>query len=248
MCALSDFDHPSPGPLLTFHARVLAALAERAKAARRPQYDVDRIARLPPAPRQAFVHATSMNRHPHPMSAQRLPRGAQRGGPPFGRGLGPAESFVVLSESTIVKSQPPTAQPDGKPSGSEPDSGPQTQPIAKLTRLYNLLSTVSEIDHPLCIECGDFLMERMGKQLENAKLDRQRYKHFESEVAQERITEAETVKALQAEVSKVGFFTLWWLVSKLIFGSRSRRRDGLRPTNCVRSSPSGKLSNASLKS
>lgn len=194
--------------------RSAAAVADRAPPAHHPQFDPDRLARLPPAARQAFAHATSMNRPPHPSLNQRLATTSQRGGAISRRGggfVGPTDSFVVLTESTIgaARSQPSAqlsaggGNGEGALPGAQATSNAQTQRLTRLTRLFDLLSAVSDVDHPLCTDCGDILLELMSKQLAEAKLDRDRYVGFEHEVARERASEAKTVEALRGEVANV---------------------------------------------
>jgi beclin 1 len=112
----------------------------------------------------------------------------------------PNESFVVLQDSVIHAIQPPPASPikvkgnvpkarsdttlahtppTAKPVEPEPDSpSPLSHHLRSTARLFNLLSTRTEIDHPLCAECTQILLTNLRKQLEETKKERDGYIAF----------------------------------------------------------------------
>ncbi|KAA1108150.1 autophagy protein 6 [Puccinia graminis f. sp. tritici] len=113
---------------------------------------------------------------------------------------GPAESFVVLSESTLGAAR---AQPDLQGDHS-PSPKPQDQSQASSVRhpspninnrvfkLAELLSgNPANFQHPLCTECTDKLLEWMHNQLQSAKSNRDRYAIFERELNREKSAAAE---------------------------------------------------------
>ncbi|KAJ2925147.1 hypothetical protein H1R20_g11944, partial [Candolleomyces eurysporus] len=125
----------------------------------------------------------------------------------------PNESFVVLQDSVIHAIQPPPGPPAraksnapkarndttvaqnppaAKPVDPEPDSpSPLSHHLRSTARLFNLLSTRTEIDHPLCAECTQILLTNLRKQLEETKKERDGYIAFEKEVRKEREREAQ---------------------------------------------------------
>ncbi|OJD24268.1 hypothetical protein ACJ73_04373 [Blastomyces percursus] len=103
---------------------------------------------------------------------------------------GPGMSFVMLSESQVV---PPHAAPaingdEQRPKGSlqslseaqATEDGSQTysHQIEKTTRLFEIISARSDIDHPICTECTDMLIEGLQKRLQTATKERDAYISF----------------------------------------------------------------------
>ncbi|OAX81052.1 hypothetical protein ACJ72_04606 [Emergomyces africanus] len=104
---------------------------------------------------------------------------------------GPGMSFVMLSESQVVPVHAaPTVNGDGRQLSK---GGPQTiseiQPaeheaqecshqIERATRLFEIISARSDIDHPICTECTDMLIEGLQKRLQTATKERDAYISF----------------------------------------------------------------------
>ncbi|KAL8872678.1 MAG: hypothetical protein Q9174_001727 [Haloplaca sp. 1 TL-2023] len=95
----------------------------------------------------------------------------------------PAMSFVMLTESqmpvqahsngkedTDTQSRPSTKQkaPDLEPPGL-------AQQIQSTTRLFEILSAHSDIDHPICTECTDLLLSQLQSRLTAGQKDRDTY-------------------------------------------------------------------------
>lgn len=65
--------------------------------------------------------------------------------------------------------------------------------LLSTARLFNLLSTRTEIDHPLCAECTQILLTNLRKQLDETKKERDGYIAFEKEVRRERERDAQGI-------------------------------------------------------
>ena len=124
----------------------------------------------------------------------------------------PNESFVLLQDSVVRKIPSPAPSPShpkkpstsksrqnvppGPPSASQeevnhPNPSPLSHHLRSTLRLFNLLSSRTELDHPLCSECTQSLLETLTKQLEETKKERDGYIAFEKEVRKERERERE---------------------------------------------------------
>ena len=102
----------------------------------------------------------------------------------------PAMSFVMLTESQVVPPLP-VKSVNGKPSGpisSQPATtkngpdGDQKQSLSHqvevTTRLFEILSSRSDIDHPICVECTEMLVEGLQKRLASSTRERDAYVDF----------------------------------------------------------------------
>lgn len=102
----------------------------------------------------------------------------------------PAMSFVMLTESQVV---PPraTTNGNGTPSKSKPqkrnanaeeppnrEQPKLSQQIESTTRLFEILSARSDIDHPICTECTDLLLSQLQGRLSSATKERDTYISF----------------------------------------------------------------------
>ncbi|EER39083.1 conserved hypothetical protein [Histoplasma capsulatum H143] len=115
------------------------------------------------------------------------PLGQSRIGPKDGPGM----SFVMLSESQVVPAHAaPTVNGDvRRPSkgslrnlseAQTTEHGTQTysDQIEKTTRLFEIISARSDIDHPICTECTEMLIEGLQKRLQTATKERDAYVSF----------------------------------------------------------------------
>lgn len=102
----------------------------------------------------------------------------------------PAMSFIMLSDSQVVppppreKKQRATVKQDNRrrrdnsaQSTSEEDNL-LSHKMETTTRLFEILSSRSDIDHPICMECTELLVEGMEKRLANATRERDAYVDF----------------------------------------------------------------------
>ncbi|KAG5663640.1 hypothetical protein KAF25_006225 [Fusarium avenaceum] len=97
-------------------------------------------------------------------------------------------SFVLLSESQMTQ---PTQSPDlpttptilrrassSRSNADNPDA-PVGNEMDRINRLFEILSARSDIDHPICVECTEMLVEGLQKKLEVASRERDAYvKHL----------------------------------------------------------------------
>ncbi|GLI76042.1 vacuolar protein sorting-associated protein atg6 [Penicillium ochrochloron] len=93
-------------------------------------------------------------------------------------------SFVMLTESQFVP--PPMenalpARPKGKTTQgvdrNEGDGSFASQ-VDKTSRLFEIVSSRSDIDHPICVECTDLLVEGLQKRLAGSTKERDAYISF----------------------------------------------------------------------
>jgi len=101
----------------------------------------------------------------------------------------PAMSFVMLTDSQVVPAQ---ATPNGQPTsqspkakgqsstGPESSSGPDkfSHRVEAATRLFEIVSARSDIDHPICTECTDLLLAALSTRLSSATKERDAYISF----------------------------------------------------------------------
>jgi beclin 1 len=76
---------------------------------------------------------------------------------------------------------------------------PLSHHLRSAARLFNLLSTRTEIDHPLCAECTQILLKTLNRQLEETKKERDGYIAFEKEIRKEKEREAQGLTKEEAE-------------------------------------------------
>lgn len=137
----------------------------------------------------------------------------------------PNESFVLLQDSVIRDMPAPIPSPARSKKGSlkrhnpeksveslaatqfEPDSDPSplSHHLRSTGRLFNALSTRTDIDHPLCAECTQMLLSTLQRQLEETKRERDGYIAFEKEVRKEREREAQglTKEEVEKKIEKL---------------------------------------------
>ncbi|KAF5595445.1 beclin 1 [Fusarium subglutinans] len=97
-------------------------------------------------------------------------------------------SFVLLSESQMTHPSQPTESPamptslrrasSARSNGDNVDE-PVGNEMDRINRLFEILSARSDIDHPICVECTEMLVEGLQKKLEVASRERDAYvKHL----------------------------------------------------------------------
>ncbi|KNZ77752.1 Beclin-1-like protein [Termitomyces sp. J132] len=120
----------------------------------------------------------------------------------------PNESFVLL-QGSVIRDIPPSV-PSSVPSSIhskkrssktrripvdvqavtqfEPDHDPSplSHHLRSTARLLNILSSRTDIDHPLCAECTQILFQNLERQLDETRRERDGYIAFEKEVRKER--------------------------------------------------------------
>ncbi|KAL8734131.1 MAG: hypothetical protein Q9166_001616 [cf. Caloplaca sp. 2 TL-2023] len=120
----------------------------------------------------------------------------------------PAMSFVMLTESQVVS---PQANTNGNEASrpkrnsqkrvgnadeqSNGDTPKLSQQIESTTRLFEILSARSDIDHPICTECTDLLLSQLQARLSSAAKERDTYISFLKSLNSSAPTSAELSKA-----------------------------------------------------
>ena len=159
--------------------------------------------------------ATSSSKPNSSLSPRAAGKQAQR--------VAPNESFVLLQDSIIKHIPSQTSSPTrlkkvtSKPQSSAPNEASVDQSLSRTVeqdhanpsplshhlrstaRLFNLLSTRTEIDHPLCAECTQILLTNLQRQLDETKKERDGYIAFEKEVRKERERESQGLTKEDAE-------------------------------------------------
>ncbi|GAB0131902.1 Vacuolar protein-sorting-associated protein 30 [Epichloe bromicola] len=117
-------------------------------------------------------------------------------------------SFIYLTESQVGHPQPPVKEPPAPPkselrgssSAQEPVSNNQQSKISdeteRVNRLFEILSSRSDIDHPVCVECTDSLVDGLQRKLEASIKERDAYVKYLRQVKTERPS-ADEIKARQ---------------------------------------------------
>ncbi|KAF8513161.1 APG6-domain-containing protein [Hysterangium stoloniferum] len=93
---------------------------------------------------------------------------------------GPSGSAVKRNSGS------PSQQPVPLPVAAPPSPSPLFHHLESTARLFKLLSSRTELDHPLCAECTYLLIATLNKQLEETKKERDGYLAFEKEIKKER--------------------------------------------------------------
>ncbi|TVY94122.1 Vacuolar protein sorting-associated protein [Lachnellula willkommii] len=129
------------------------------------------------------------------------------------RGPGnPAMSFVMLTESQVVPPSIIKSPEDTSPKNKRQDEAPRadggddegkalSQDMERISRLFEILSARSDIDHPICVECTEMLVEGLQKRLETATKERDAYVGFLKQVNADVPTEEE-VKESQEQLAQ----------------------------------------------
>lgn len=100
---------------------------------------------------------------------------------------GPDMSFIMLTDSQVLG--PVDQAPQTKPTPSRRKShhhagGPRMEDdsisdrMETSARLFEILSARSDIDHPICVECTERLIDQLQKRLANASRERDAYVEF----------------------------------------------------------------------
>lgn len=136
---------------------------------------------------------------------------------PQNNSLSPHDSFVLLQDSVVhhtpsvatplrpkkgsIKAKGLTgAAPVSKPPDPDaPNPPPLSHHLRSTVRLFNLISSRTDIDHPLCAECTQVLLVSLQRQLDETKKERDGYIAFEKEVRKERERESQGLSKEEAE-------------------------------------------------
>ncbi|KAK0630110.1 autophagy protein Apg6-domain-containing protein [Bombardia bombarda] len=127
-----------------------------------------------------------------------------------------AMSFIFLTESQITppglaaqRNQQqqqqqhhhnPPALPPSYDGPADEDDAHKSYEMERINKLFEILSARSDIDHPVCVECSDLLLEEMQKKLEATARERDAYVNFLKEAQANTPTEEELKAQEQALV------------------------------------------------
>lgn len=95
-------------------------------------------------------------------------------------------SFIYLTESQVAHPQNATPELSSPPPATPAKFGrsnsaldeqdvPKADEMGRINRLFEILSARSDIDHPVCVECTDMLVEGLQKKLDIASKERDAY-------------------------------------------------------------------------
>ncbi|KAL1967185.1 hypothetical protein VTN77DRAFT_3476 [Rasamsonia byssochlamydoides] len=149
-----------------------------------PEHPNNAPSHRPPYPPQRRDLYDRVSRHASTPVYRRTippPRHASTGSPThprLGRGDSGGMSFVMLTESQVA---PPPMTPgvngdSGR--GAEGEDKSFSNQVERATRLFEILSARSDIDHPICTECTEMLVEGLQKKLAAATKERDAYISF----------------------------------------------------------------------
>ncbi|CAG8948775.1 hypothetical protein HYFRA_00001897 [Hymenoscyphus fraxineus] len=124
----------------------------------------------------------------------------------------PAMSFVMLTESQVVPASVVKSPEDTNPKrrgledtvnmdGTDDEGKAMSQEMERVSRLFEILSARSDIDHPVCVECTDLLVEGLQQRLNAATKERDAYSGFLKQVNADIPTEDE-VKEAQEQLAQ----------------------------------------------
>ncbi len=112
-----------------------------------------------------------------------------------GRGDAPrdssAMSFIFLTESQI---SPPSSglqrnpqqqhveSPVSHDGPADEDDATKSYEMERMTKLFEILSARSDIDHPVCVDCTEVLVDELQKKLESVTREREAYSAYLKEI------------------------------------------------------------------
>lgn len=117
--------------------------------------------------------------------------------------LPPSESYVVLSRSQVASHSNNNLSPERGPLDGNVDEkkASLSHRIKVANRLFDIMSSRSEIEHPMCYECTEILLDSLKKQLSDASKERDCYIDFLKKVNESVISDSEKI-SLQKEIQE----------------------------------------------
>lgn len=121
-----------------------------------------------------------------------------------------AMSFVLLTESQVTpprlapsaqeQQQSPSRQRRASSSAGQRNDGRPAQPheAERIDKLFEILSSRSDIDHPICVECTEMLVDGLQKRLEATARERDAYAGFLKQVQADIPSEEDIAESEQA--------------------------------------------------
>ncbi|KAF7793914.1 hypothetical protein EIP86_005036 [Pleurotus ostreatoroseus] len=184
---------------------IAASLPPAAAASPHPSRS-EKLAQLPSP--TSVKAAWQRSAHNSPSSPSPLsPRTPGKTAHPQRTPVQPNESFVLLQDSVIRnipspvpaalqsrktpisksrQNTQPAVQAPANDEPTQPNPSPLSHHLRSTLRLFNLLSSRTDLDHPLCAECTHILLTTLTRQLEETKKERDGYIAFEKEVRKEK--------------------------------------------------------------
>lgn len=160
----------------------------------------------PANPEMSFVmlpqSESSSPEAPRSSTAKERMRTSHGGFPPLQSSasgkLNPEMSYIMLSESQVLPEPPPVAKastrsrsdPKSLATGSQ-DGVPLSQECETTMRLFEILSARSDIDHPICSECTELLLDSLQKRQAGITREREAYVEFLKRAQQDVPTDQE---------------------------------------------------------
>ncbi|KAG0137624.1 autophagy protein Apg6-domain-containing protein [Tuber indicum] len=167
---------------------------DQASTPQRPTYPQDRrdvyekASRNSPAP--LFKHMVQP-KHPPSLTA---PHSRQNSKSIY---QNPVDSYVMLSQSQVVPPTQTASRSTGSSLqaeytiGNDHDQNALSQQMRTSAVLFDILSSRSDIDHPICQECSEMLTEGLAKRYANVTRERDAYVDYLKRVNAEIPTDAE---------------------------------------------------------
>lgn len=118
---------------------------------------------------------------------------------------------VAVSLNKKQSNDPPLAsqttppQPPPADLATAPTLSPLSHHLESTARIFKLLSSRTDLDHPLCAECTHLVIAILNRQLEETKKERDGYQAFEKEIRKEREREERSlgISNMQEKIDKL---------------------------------------------
>ncbi|KAF3927298.1 Beclin-1 [Orbilia brochopaga] len=160
------------------------------------------------------LYEQSSKNDAHPVVKRSVPNVPKTSSPLAGTPANMAESFVMLSDSVILRTPQPivgdaAAQNGGLPMGAAAGGGSATHEdslshkMQTSRRLFDVLSARSDIDYPICTECTELLVEGLQRRLAEATRSRDGYQQFLKKL-QADVPSDEEVTKVEEDLAEAG--------------------------------------------
>ncbi|KAH9979029.1 APG6-domain-containing protein, partial [Lactifluus volemus] len=187
---------------------IVGSLAPQQNTQPPPTSEDEKLTQLS-APSSAKAAWKSTRQTNHPRAQGKLPQRAA---------LLPNESFVILQDSVINNIPSHVSSPTQARNSPATESGattprkelptdntdhvnpsPLSHHLRSTQRLLNLISSRTDVDHPLCAECTHILLTSLTRQLEETKKEYEGYVAFEREAKKEKEREKDGLSPQEAQ-------------------------------------------------
>lgn len=132
----------------------------------------------------------------------------------------PDASFVYLQDSVVQKIPSGVPQRPGRAASSSqqnsndltlktettavsPPTSPLSHKLKSTNKLFSLLSTKTDLEHPLCMECTDSLLKSLSEQLKDTMRERDGYIAFEKELKKEKHRDEEPMEEIEKRIERL---------------------------------------------